>query len=296
MRVTNKMLMDNVLKNMNRNLARLQKLEQQQASGQVVSRPSDDPIRVTQALYMRSTLSEQQQHIKNMEDAKNWFDVSDTTLDNAGEIIQQAKEIAVYGANGTLPKEARDALADELDELIDHLVQVANSSHAGRYIFAGTKTTHPPFTAVKVDGKITAVDYEGNNGTLKWEVASGVTLEINQPGDGVYSSIFNVLISLSDDLKSGNITGVNEAMGDLEDELDLNLSHRAVYGAKYRRMEMSIAQAKESELNITELLSNLEDINIAEVNMLLSMQSYVYQASLMTAAKVLQPSLVDFMR
>lgn len=297
MRVTNRMLMDNVLRNINNNLARLQKLEYQQSSGKVVSRPSDDPIRVTQALYIRSTLSEQQQHIKNMEDAKTWLDVSDTALDNADAIIQRANDLAITGANGTLPKEARDALADELDELIDHLVQIANSSHAGRYIFAGTKTTEPPFKAVKdADGKITAVNYDGNNNPLKWEVSPSVNLEINQPGDKIFGDIFGTLITLSGDLRNENIAGVNDAIGKLETELDNNLSQRAVYGAKYRRMEMAIDQAKTTELNVTEILSKLEDIDIAEVNMLLSMQSYIYQASLMTGAKVLQPSLIDFMK
>jgi len=296
LRVTNRMLVDNVLKNINSNLARLQKLEYQQSSGQIVSRPSDDPIRVTQALYMRSNLSEQQQHIKNMEDAKNWVDVSDTALDNASEIIQRANEIAINGANGTLPKEARDALADELDELIDHLVQIANTSHAGRFIFAGTKTTAVPFTTEKEADKITKVIYQGNDGVLDWEVSPDVTLDVNRPGNEIFDGIFEVLIDLSQDLRDANIEGINDAIENLNTELDNNLSHRAIYGAKYRRMEMAIAQAKTSENNVTELLSNLEDINLAEINMLLSMQSYIYQASLMTAAKVLQPSLVDFMR
>ncbi len=297
MRVTNRMLVDNVLKNINNNLARLQKLEYQQSSGLVVSRPSDDPIRVTQALYMRSNLSEQQQHIKNMEDAKNWVDVSDSALDNASQIIHRANEIAINGANGTLPKEARDALADELDELIEHLVQVANTSHAGRFIFAGTETTTISFEAIKdADGKIIQVDYKGNGNVLNWEVSPDVTLDVNRPGDEVFGNIFETLIDLSKDLRDANIGGINDAIKDLNTELDNNLSYRAVYGAKYRRMEMAIAQAKASENNVTELLSNLEDINLAEINMLLSMQSYIYQASLMTGAKVLQPSLVDFMR
>lgn len=332
MRVTNKMLVNNVLRNINNNLTRLQKLQQQQASGKVVSRPSDDPIRVTQALYMRSALSEQQQHIKNMKDAKSWLDASDTALANASEIIHRAQELAVYGANGVLPQEARNALADEIDELVDHLMQVANTNHAGRYIFAGTATTQPPFIyedVLVLDGNgdpvldanndpviETRVIYTGNEKNLDWEVSPGVTMEINNPGEQVFGGVedakvqdedgnlvdvqtvalFNVLFDLSSNLRTSDIDGLNKRMGELDKQLDNNLSQRAIAGAKSRRMEMAISRAEESEVNTTEILSNLEDIDIAEVNMLLSMQSYVYQAALMTGAKVLQPSLIDFIR
>lgn len=334
MRITNRMLVQNVLRNINNNLARMQRFQHQQSSGKVVSRPSDDPIRVTQALYMRSALSEQQQHIKNMKDARNWLDATDTALANASEIIHRAKDLAIRGANGALPQEARDALADEIDELIDHLVQVANTSHTGRYIFAGTKTTQPPFeyvTGFKLDAdgepiledgnpvKVDRVAYTGNQSLLEWEVSPGVTLEINKPGDNVFGgampklgfadedgniedeaiatvALFNTLFELSENLRGSDTDGINKRMTELDIELDNNLSHRATAGAKYRRMEMAIGRAEEAEINTTELLSNLEDIDIAEVNMLLSMQSYVYQASLMTGAKVLQPSLIDFIK
>lgn len=327
MRVTNRMLVQNVLRNINSNLARMQKYQYQQSSGKVVSRPSDDPIRVTQALYMRSALSEQQQHIKNMKDARGWLDATDTALANASEIIHRAKDLAIRGANGALPQEARDALADEIDQLVDHLLQVANTNYAGRYVFAGTRTTQPPFAYKTGDVEdnngnqveTTRVIYSGNENILNWEVSPGVALDINKPGSEVFGGVkdlkmeikdpppgsneivatvalFNIFFELSADLRVSNNEGINISMEELDKQLDINLSQRATAGAKYRRMEMAIARAEEAEINTTEILSNLEDIDIAEVNMMLSMQSYVYQASLMTGAKVLQPSLIDFIK
>jgi len=302
MRVTNRMLVDNVLRNLNNNLRRLQKFQYQQSTGKVVSRPSDDPIRVTQALYMRSALSEQQQHIKNMKDAKSWLDATDTALANASEIIQRAYELAVQGANDTLTKDERNAIADEIDQLIEHLIQVANTTHTGRYIFAGSKTADVPF---KYDPDSDKVIYNGNDGNLDWEVSPGVTMTINLTGKAVFqmgedeeedNSLFGLMIGLRKALRDNDSEGIQSSITNLQVALDHNLAQRSIAGAKSRRMELAIARAEEAEINTTELLSNLEDIDIAEVNMHLSMQSYVYQAALMTAVKVLQPSLLDFLK
>ncbi|HHW06936.1 MAG TPA: flagellar hook-associated protein FlgL [Clostridia bacterium] len=309
MRITNRMLVDNVLRNLNRNLAQLQKTQYQQSSGKKVSRPSDDPIRVTQALYMRSALSEQQQHIKNMKDAKSWLDATDTALMNAGEIIHRAYELAVGGANDTLPEDARRAIADEIDQLIDHLVQVANTSHTGRYIFAGSRTADIPFEYDDPSNP-TTVNYNGNSNNLDWEVSPGVTMTVNLTGENVFNfvdkngdlvNVFDILFDLRDALYHD--PGISEpsqviqtSITKLQEALDHNLSQRSIVGAKSRRMELAIARAEEAEINSTEILSNLEDIDIAEVNMMLSMHSYVYQAALMTGVKVLQPSLLDFLK
>lgn len=303
MRVTNKMLVDNVLRNLNKNLAQLQKTQYQQSSGKVVSRPSDDPIRVTQALYMRSALAEQKQHIKNMKDAKSWLDATDTALANYGEIIHRAYGLALEGANGTLPADARQAIADEINQLIDHLLQVANTSHAGRYIFAGSRTADIPFAYDNASDP-TQVIYQGNSNSLDWEVSPGVTMAVNLTGSEVFrvpdgnnvSSTFDVLFRLKKALEDNNPSGIQPLIEELQKELDNNLAHRATAGAKSRRMELAIMRAEEAEINSVEILSNLEDIDIAEVNMMLSMHSYVYQAALMTGVKVLQPSLIDFLK
>lgn len=309
MRITNRMLVDNVLRNLNRNLAQLQKTQYQQSRPKKVSRPSDDPIRVTQALYMRSALSEQQQHIKNMKDAKSWLDATDTALMNAGEIIHRAYELAVGGANDTLPEDARRAIADEIDQLIDHLVQVANTSHTGRYIFAGSRTADIPFEYDDPSNP-TTVNYNGNSNNLDWEVSPGVTMTVNLTGENVFNfvdkngdhvNVFDILFDLRDALyKDPSISEpsqvIQSSITKLQEALDHNLSQRSIAGAKSRRMELAIARAEEAKINSTEILSNLEDIDIAEVNMMLSMHSYVYQAALMTGVKVLQPSLLDFLK
>ena len=225
MRVTNKMLVNTVLQNLNRNLSILQRSQDQMSSGKVVSRPSDDPIRVTQALTIRSTFTEQEQHIKNMKDAKSWLDFCDTALDNANEILQRARELAVYGANDTLPQQSREAIAQEVDQLIDHLIQVANSSYAGRYIFAGTKTTDLPFQRMG-----DSVVYTGNNESLQWEVSPGVTIDINLDGEkafdvvGGVSLTFEALIALKNSLENDDTHAIQSTIEDIEKQIDHNLS------------------------------------------------------------------------
>jgi len=292
MRVNNQIIANTVLQNLNRNLEQMNKLQNQMSSGKKISRPSDDPIGIAQVLSYKTVLGEQEQHIKNMRDAKDWLDATESALNNATAVLQNAREIAVYGANGTMPQESLNALAADVAQLIDETLQVANSNHAGRYLFGGSRTDAVPFKNAGV------VTYAGDGQALNWEVSPGVTIQVNAPGeevfgDSVSGGVFAALEKLHQQLLTGNSS---VAITDLEQAIDHLLEQRASLGAKSNRLELAISRQEEAKINVTKLMANLEDVDLAEVTMNFKMQEYVYQAALATAAKVLQPNLIDFLR
>lgn len=298
MRVTNKMLSQTFLNNLTRNLNAMRKTQEQMSSFKKVSRPSDDPIAVTQILGMKTTLAEQAKHMQNMEEGIGWLEATDSALNNAGQVLKRAYELTVQAANGTNPEDSLQAIAKEIEQLSDELMQIANSSYAGRYIFGGTYTGKTPF---ELDGEGNII-YKGNDETLDWEIGAGVTMSINLTGQDVFeadegtkqSEIFTVLSDLKNALESGG--NVDNLLENINEKLDHILEQRAVVGAKSRRMEMSLDRAEVVNLGLIELTSKLEDIDVAETSMYYAMQRATYEAALMTGAQILQPTLLNFLR
>ncbi|AKX93493.1 flagellar hook-associated protein FlgL [Moorella thermoacetica] len=305
MRVTNRMLNNNVIRNINRNLENMARTQEQMSSGKRVNRPSDDPIVVARVLAFKTSIAANDQYKKNMEDAKGWLDASESVLGMATDVLQRARELAVYGSNGTMPPESMDALGKEVDQLLDEMMQVANTSYGGRYIFGGSQTTATPFVS-NSSSTDDPVEYNGDSAALNWEIAPGVTISVNENGDQIFmqainngsatESIFKLLNDLSAALHGGTATDVSATLNKFDQAIDHILNIRATLGAKSNRMEMAMSRLEDTQIGLTQTMSKLEDIDLAETVMNYKTQENVYLASLSTGAKVLQPSLIDYLR
>lgn len=291
MRVTNKMLSMTVLNNLGANLNRLQRMQDQMSSGQIISRPSDDPVVGARVLTLNSVIQQHEQYDRNTNDALGWMETTEKALGSLGDALQRARELTVYGANGSLSQTDRDALAQEVEQLTGNMVQIANTSYANRYIFAGTKTTTAPFDPTGT--------YGGNTGQMNWEVSQGVTMTVNIDGNDAFVNpgIFNILDDLKNDLLAGNTANLSGAiLGQLDNAIDSVLNLRAAVGAKSNRLEMSQNKSFAEKINYEELKSKLNDVDFAKIITEYKMQENVYQAALSTGARVIQPSLLDFLR
>jgi flagellar hook-associated protein 3 FlgL len=291
MRVTNRMMVDRSIRNINASLNRLDKFYNQLASEKQFQYPSDNPVSVAQSMRLNLSIAETEQYIKNADDANDWMASTDTALGQYGTILQRLKELTVSGANSTLPDESRQAIADEVHELRDQIYMLANSEQAGRFLFAGTLTLKNPFTKLP-DGTI---QYEGNTGDILTELGVGVNMTMNINGERAFGDIFNQLAKLEADLRSNNIDGVNSAIDSIEQVNDHVLQLRAEIGAKINRMDMNKERLESLKLNYQKLLSNVEDLDIAQSVMELKQEEAVQQAALAACARVIQQTLVDFL-
>ena len=236
------------------------------------------------------------QCVENVQSGITWFENADVALREVGDVIQR-RDLAT-GEHLYLGTGFRDAIAEEVNELIDHLVQVGNSRVGDRFIFAGTRTTAPPMVKqLGADGRIESVTYEGDTGSVSVEVASGVAIEMNIPGSTIFSAVFDAAINLRDKLLAGDLTAVGgSCLSDLDNATQVVLQHRAIVGAKLNRFELTESRLGDIEANTKTLLSEVEDIDVAELILNLRMQEVVYEASLNVGSKVIQPSLLNFMK
>lgn len=320
LRVTNNMLINNMVYNLNQNLRTLEKLQYQKATGKKFRVPSDNPIGASKSLKFHTDISKLEQYKRNAEDAMSWMTDTEAALGEIGEVLKRAYELSIDVANGT--KKAPEDLQkvkEEIDQLREHLIQIGNTTYAGRQIFSGYKTDKP---LLDEDGTYNIElredeIFEYNVGisemvkvnTLGGKVFGKIGLDDNgKPifnGEPDYASNINekempyliaVFDALSEELNSGTDPEViQESIERLQNCHEQILTVRAEVGAKMNRLEMTEKKIDIQIENVNELLSLNEDVDMAEISMHIAMAENVYISSLMTGAKIIQPTLVQFL-
>jgi flagellar hook-associated protein 3 FlgL len=446
LRVTNKMLSNNFLSDMNRNMQSLKTIQQQMTSGKNFAKPSDDPFNVARSMQMHTSIGANKQYNKNINNTINWMDTTDTSLGQLGNVFQSIREKLVSAGNAAYGSEERTKIKDEINQRIGQISQILNTSFDGEYIFGGTRATTKPVDAVtdskvgsvakvttggdasvsgifygsgKVNFKIEAaavdtstppkvtkvnvlkstdggttyklvstpsaksdgtfdigngltftippdmgnkanatdptqrstytVDCESSGNTKlvylkgdgteldpnstdpasqdaiqlgaiktsrQTEISQGVLVKYNvsaesvisyKKKDGTEDDIRNLLQRIVNHLDGKDDTGsasdpdavknlTNQDLADIDDAMSQILKVRSEVGAMQNRMDSAKDQNEQSNFNMTDILSKTEDIDITEKTMEFAVMQTVYLASLQTSAKVLQPTLMDYMR
>jgi flagellar hook-associated protein 3 FlgL len=300
MRVTQNILNQNMLFNLQRNNRAMEKYQEQVSSGKKINKPSDDPVTAVRGMYYRSSLNEIDQYKKNADDGLSWLTTTDESLDEVTSVLQRVRELTVQGLNGTNDPSARNAIAEEVNQLKEHLGEIANSQIAGKYIFAGTDVKTPPYREdPAVPGS--AKEFRNTNQEkLDLQVGQTNNVQINIQGTNVFNNdgsggIFKVLSDIVTELQSPTASGI-DPLDKLDSQLDNILKERSELGARMNRMDLSISRIDGLEVSTTRLLSNEEDVDISQVITDLKTQENVQRAALSVGARIIQPSLVDFLR
>jgi len=292
MRVTSSMLINNFLRNLNNNLSRLERTQNRLSTGKRISRPSDDPAGLAYSMGLRANLAALERYQKNVDTAKTWLEAIDSALDSATNILHRAKDLAIYGASDTVDEQSREALAKEVGQLLEEMRQIANTSSAGRYIFAGNNTLEEPYPSSD------DFSYKGTGTERKVEIGENIVIPYSVTGDRVFGDDSAGILKTLRDLQEA-LEGKGDP-GELLDDLDAGLNHilriRAEIGARFNRLELVTNRLQDAHFSYTRLLSETEDADIAETIIELKAQENVYLASLGAGARIIQPSLLDFLR
>jgi flagellar hook-associated protein 3 FlgL len=303
-RITNNMISRSVLSDLNDVASRQAATRRQMSSGKVISRPSDDPYAAGRALALRNELGGIRQHARNVEEAQSWMTITDTSLGHIGDMAQRARELVVQGATDTLPQTSRDAIAAEIDQLVAGMKQEANVTYDGRYVLGGARTNVPPYDAKVLPAGSTPNDAYGGDGSKQMrEIGPGVTLQVNVNGDEVLGGnagdgkMLDVLRNVATHLRAGDTTSLSSSdLKGVTDQIESLLSVRARVGAGINRLETAAARLAETEESATALLSDTEDADMAQTLIDFSTQQAVYQSALNAGSRIVQSSLLDFLR
>lgn len=345
MRITNRYMANNMIRNVQNNLSQLAKIDEQMATTKRVLRLSDDPNIMGQLITVKNTLNYNEQYDKNIQDGLSYLDVADTAMGTLGDILAQAKAYANQAANDTYNPEDRKALAKQIDAIIDQVVDLGNATVGNKYIFAGKESGSPPFEReIYIDENGTKIDrvvYKGDFSVIKRQVTAGHDYPINVPAvmpgkdaegfefmdvpsdvtefwppgkdsmfgtikkdaEGNYvmdetdpTNVFNALYSLRDALNDNNEDGIQEAMGNIEQSRDNMLQSRVELGARYTHFKTLKGLLLDQEVSLTGELNNMEGADMAKLAIELNQKWLAYSASMASGTKLMQTSLLDYIR
>lgn len=295
LRITNNMLSHNLLRNLEAAQGRMDQLQNQLSSGYRIARPSDDPVGIENALRMKSSISHVEQWKANASEGLSFMDTVESTMGDMSSMIQRAKELALQGVNETNSPEDREKIKIEIDQIKEQIVEIANTKIGSKYVFGGTLNEEPFPKGATV--------WKGSDDSVKFQVGSSLSLEISVNGKKLFGvnpddsvGMFKILEDLSQALDDSNTANINNSIGKLEAQVDNIVNYRAELGARQNRMESIYQQLDTTSFNLTKSLSNILDADIAKTLVDFKSQENVYQAALSVGAKIIQPSLVDFMR
>jgi len=177
-RITNAMLTNNYLSDMQTNLSNMSTLQNQLSSGKNINKGSDDPLAANKIMNLNYELSANTQYSTNINDANNWLNTTDTALGEAGNALSRIRQLMVQAGNGSYGTDELSSIKDEVTSTVQELGETLNTSFDGNYIFGGTKSTSKPVT-VDDNGKMSYADADGNAINENSDGSTTVTLASN---------------------------------------------------------------------------------------------------------------------
>jgi flagellar hook-associated protein 3 FlgL len=289
MRVTNSMMTATVKRNLFRQAENLARKQETMASGKRINRPSDDPLGFGKVLDYRKTLSALEQYDRNIQNAKNRIEFVETTLGAVEDLMVDAKNWAVNQfASDTMD---REAAITSVQNIREQMLQLGNSKMGNVYVFSGFQSLTPPFAA---DGT-----YNGDNGYYSVMTADNMEMQVEADGSRIFQGtddVFDALDQLLVGLQTDDVTLIHNQINHFEQAQDQVQMVRAESGARFQQLELVEQQTARLKLTFEDMMDTTEKANMEETVIDFNNQETAYQLSLNAAAKIIQPSLINFLK
>jgi flagellar hook-associated protein 3 FlgL len=294
MRVSNKMLADNITANLFRQTEQIVRKQREVYTGKRINAASDDPVGIGQALRHRKTIAAIEQYRSNIKEARMRIEHDETIFDAVENLLQQAVDISL-----DTNVDNRNVYAEQVADIREEVLQLANSKMGDNYIFGGYQTGSEPF---KVDAA-GDVYYDGDSGEKSYTIANNIQVDLNVNGEDIFQSgvsggpydVFAVLDQLSTDLTGGTAADIAAHAAPLNEAIDHLETVRAQASAEYQRLELTDNHWGTYKVSVENMLSGIEDVDPAEVIVELQTLQTAYETSLATSAKIIQPNLMQFL-
>lgn len=297
LRISSNQIVDSSLLGISESYTRFDTAQSQVSSGKQLQKASDNPSGLAQSLDFKEQVSELDQFGKTLDQARGFLSTSESGLDSVNSLLRSARTYAVQGASDTTTPEARQAIAGQIQNIINQLGNIGNTTYGSRHVFAGQKTTAPPFTA-------SASGFVYNGGTaatgdaaLNLNIGRDETLQINVSGDQVFSPAISALSKLRDDVANGQDNEISQNdLASLDTQINNVVSIRADFGSKINRIDATTQRNELSKVNFTKFISDIEDTDVPKAVIQLQSSQTAYQAALQSTVRAFQTSLLDFLK
>lgn len=294
MRISTSYQYGSYLKNIEGSYASYFKAQQQLSTGKRFTNAAEDPMAAGLSLDARRLKGRFEQFETNLRSAKDYLGNTERALAELTTLATQAYTTALQGASDSLDQNARQSLADNVKDLKERLVNLANTQGSnGQYIFGGHISDSKPFE----DQNGTLV-YHGNSGAILVETGPSGTMRVNlDSADTLFGDLFEGLSRLETNLLSGNVATLSsENVDELKGMTDQIIRIRGQVGNRMQTVEQYSAQNQRRIDDLKVQISELEEIDFSETYVRYQAAQVAYQASLQVASQGMGMSLMDFIR
>lgn len=291
------------LKNMATTETKLHYTMGQLSSFKEVSKSSEDPLLVSKIMNLNVAIDRNETQNLEIKDAISWSNTQDGILASVSDSMLRIKTLIQSSANTTSAAAEMEANKNEIQQNIEAIVEALNTNFDGRYLFAGDKTTEPPFSVVKnAQGETYGIAYNGSDVNLPREISDGVTVNLVTDGNQLMgkngaenlNDFFNQVIDSFDN--SNRDAMANELLGKADNFRDNFVNVRTKVGSIYNRLKSAQDRNETEKLNLKESLSNRQDVDIAEKYMQFQNEMLAYNATMSMGTKIMQTSILDYVR
>jgi flagellar hook-associated protein 3 FlgL len=302
--------------NVEQRIYNLNRIQQEMGTGRSLFKPSENINNADQALKTQDQLASEAQFLRNIDDGKSWVGNADSKLQSVVDLINQIDALALSANNSSQNASDRDNTAIQIDQKLESLMGLMNATDGNRYIFGGTGTTTAPFTAVRdADGHITGMT--ANQATIQGKVyrriSDGEDIQINVPGAALFQPVGQagtdqdlaaVISSLRDTIANNNTppTGSEATLSNehLRGQLDVireRIANQQTYlGTVGQRLDQTKSRLKDHEVQLTDRLEQAQGVDVTDLVSRLSVEQGAYDALATMGTKLMQQSLIDYLR
>ncbi|MBE0695342.1 MAG: hypothetical protein IH586_00295, partial [Anaerolineaceae bacterium] len=269
---------------------------------------SENPTGASLSLNLRSTLKTSQAYLDTASLTYDWMGASEFALQQLEDLAIRSKNLALAGLNDTLGADERiSALAVEVNAILNEAVDVSNTNHKGQYIFAGFQINTAPIELQTYDpadprydpanpGKQHA-EYLGDSGIMQRSLGPSQSITMNMNANSEIRPFLDALIDIRDALNNNDTTALRTALGLLETSVNGLDQMRTSNGARQRQVTSSSEYLEKTQIELSSLLSQNEDANMAETISLMRNQEITYQAVLEVGSRAISAlNLFEYLR
>lgn len=296
MRVTGMMQNIQLLKNLRNNNAGIVDWQNKLATGRRIHKPGDDPVGVGYYMRYNSELNRTNEFLENANMGLGFLETMDEMMQQSSDVLKRARVLVQQAATDTTPDDARQHIAAEIKQLKEQLIMIGNSSFSGRYLFNGQKTDQKPYSLNDPANDST------DRGVYYLNVSPNVSVPVSISGEEIFGeagaadNAFRVFDDILDHLANNDLTALQADMEKIDNLSDRINNVWAEIGARTNRFELVKERIEDQILSLKELRSHVGDVDMAEAIIELQQRENVLQASLAIGARIMQVSLIDFIR
>ena len=296
MRVTSTMQNLQLLNNLRQTNTEILKWQDKLATGRRIQRPADDPVGVNYLMRYETEIARSDVFLENVRTGLGMLRTMDSLMQQASDVLKRVKVLVQQAANDTIGPDDRQIIAAEMRQLREQMVMIGNSSFNGRYLFNGQKMDQPPYTSANAANEAT------DDGVFYLNVSPSIQVPVSLQGEFIFGeagdpeNTFKILDDIIDHLMNNDVEGLRLALDRMVVAEERIYAAWAEIGARTNRFELVENRILDEQVSLHRLKSETGDVDMADAIIRLKLHENTLQAALATGARIMQISLIDFLR